>query len=61
MPKQGAGIGYTPQARFHPILATREGTGEVLHVRLREGQASSTRGALRFVEDSSRGPLEPAS
>jgi hypothetical protein len=50
-----------PQARYHPILATREGTGEVLHVRIREGQASSTRGALRFVEDSSRGPLEPAS
>src|SRR6266540_1222416 len=35
--KQGAGFGYTHQRGYHPILATRAGTGEVLHIRLRKG------------------------
>jgi DDE family transposase len=30
--KQGAGFGYTGQRGYHPILATRADTGEVLHV-----------------------------
>jgi Transposase DDE domain group 1 len=49
--KQGAGFGYTGERGYHPILATRSGTAEVLHVRLRKGQAGSGRGALRFVQE----------
>jgi hypothetical protein len=49
--KQGAGFGYTGERGYHPILATRAGTGEVLHARLRKGQAGSGRGALRFVQE----------
>ena len=49
--KQGAGFGYTGERGYHPILATRSGTGEVLHVRLRKGPAGSGRGALRFVQE----------
>jgi hypothetical protein len=49
--KQGAGFGYTRRLGYHPILATRADTGEVLHVRLRKGSAGSPRGALRFVEE----------
>jgi hypothetical protein len=49
--KQGAGYGYTRQLGYHPILATRADTGEVLHVRLRKGSANTQRGVLRFVEE----------
>ena len=49
--KQGAAFGYTRQRGYHPILASRADTGEVLHVRLRKGSANTSRGALRFVEE----------
>jgi Transposase DDE domain group 1 len=49
--KQGAGFGYTGRRGYHPILATRAGTGEVLHIRARKGSANTSRGALRFVEE----------
>lgn len=49
--KQGAGFGYTGERGYHPLLATRSGTGEALHVRQRKGQAGSGRGALRFVQE----------
>jgi hypothetical protein len=49
--KQGAGFGYTRRRGYHPLLATRADSGEVLHVRLRKGSAASPRGALRFVEE----------
>jgi Transposase DDE domain group 1 len=49
--KQGAGFGYSGERGYHPILATRSGTSEVLQVRLRKGQAGSGRGALRFVQE----------
>src|SRR3954470_7100288 len=49
--KQGAGYGYTRKLGYHPILATRADSSEVLHVRLRRGQANSQRGALRFVDE----------
>jgi Transposase DDE domain group 1 len=49
--KQGAGYGYTHQRGYHPIIATRSGTGEVLHIRARKGSANTSRGALRFVEE----------
>ena len=41
--KQGAAYGYTRVLGYHPMLATRADTGEVLHARLRKG--SSQRGA----------------
>jgi hypothetical protein len=47
--KQGAAYGYTRVLGYHPILATRADTGEVLHARLRKG--SSQRGHKRFVEE----------
>jgi hypothetical protein len=47
--KQGAGFGYTKRRGYHPLLATRAETGEVLHARMRKGSASSQRGAERFV------------
>jgi hypothetical protein len=49
--KQGAAFGYTHTRGYHPILATRAGTGEVLHIRCRKGSANTSRGALRFVEE----------
>jgi Transposase DDE domain group 1 len=49
--KQGAGFGYTRQRGYHPLLATRADTGEVLHIRLRKGSAGSSRGVLRFVDE----------
>jgi hypothetical protein len=49
--KQGAGYGYTRKRGYHPIIATRAGTGEVLHIRARKGSANTSRGALRFVEE----------
>jgi hypothetical protein len=49
--KQGAAYGYTRQLGYHPLLATRADTGEVLHVRMRKGSANSGRGAERFVNE----------
>jgi len=49
--KQGAGYGYTHKLGYHPLLATRADTSEVLHVRLRKGAANTQRGALRFVDE----------
>ena len=47
----GAGYGYTKKLGYHPLLATRADTGEVLHARLRKGAANTQRGAGRFVEE----------
>ena len=33
--KQGAAFGYTRERGYHPLLASRADTGEVLHIRLR--------------------------
>jgi hypothetical protein len=49
--KQGAAYGYTRVLGYHPILATRADTGEVLHARMRTGRANTARGAKRFVEE----------
>ena len=49
--KVGAGYGYTKKLGYHPLLATRAGTGEILHVRMRKGAANTQRGAKRFVEE----------
>jgi hypothetical protein len=49
--KDGAAYGYTRQLGYHPLLATRADTGEVLHARQRTGRAASDRGAERFVNE----------
>jgi hypothetical protein len=49
--KQGAAYGYTKVLGYHPLLATRSQTGEVLHVRMRKGSANTGRGAERFVTE----------
>jgi hypothetical protein len=49
--KQGTGYGYTGQLGYHPLMASRGDTAEVLHVRQRKGQANTQRGALRFVQE----------
>jgi hypothetical protein len=49
--KQGAAYGYTKVLGYHPILATRADTREVLHIRLRTGSANTSRGMLRFTDE----------
>jgi hypothetical protein len=49
--KQGAGYGYTKKLGYHPILAVRSDTGEVLHIRNRKGKANTQRGIARFVDE----------
>jgi hypothetical protein len=49
--KQGAGFGYTKVLGYHPLLATRADTGEVLHARMRKGSANTQRGARRFIDE----------
>jgi hypothetical protein len=49
--KAGAAFGYTKVLGYHPLLATRAETGEVLHARMRKGSANTQRGARRFVEE----------
>jgi Transposase DDE domain group 1 len=49
--KQGASYGYTRQLGYHPIVAVRADTGEVLHIRNRKGKANTQRGASRFVDE----------
>jgi hypothetical protein len=50
--KQGAVYGSTRTLGYHPLLATRADTGEVLHARQRTGRAASGRGAERFVVET---------
>ena len=49
--KQGASFGYTKVRGYHPLLATRADTGEVLHARMRKGSANTARGARRFIDE----------
>ena len=49
--KSGAAYGYTKVLGYHPILAVRAGTGEILHARMRKGSANTARGTKRFVEE----------
>ena len=48
--KQGAAYGHTGQLGYHPVVAVRDDTGEVVHSRMRSG--SSQRGHLRFVAET---------
>jgi len=49
--KQGAAFGYTRLLGYHPLLATRADTREVLHIRLRTGSANTQKGMLRFTDE----------
>jgi hypothetical protein len=49
--KQGAAYGYTHCLGYHPLVATRAGTGEILFSRMRKGSAGSSRGITRFVDE----------
>jgi Transposase DDE domain group 1 len=49
--KHGASYGYTHVLGYHPILATRADTGEVLHARMRKGSANTQRGTVRFINE----------
>jgi Transposase DDE domain group 1 len=49
--KQGAAYGYTKLLGYHPMLATRADTREVLHIRLRKGSANTQKGMLRFCDE----------
>jgi hypothetical protein len=49
--KQGAAYGYTHRLGYHPLVATRADSGEVLHARQRTGRANTARGAARFVDE----------
>lgn len=50
--KHGAAYGYTKRLGYHPLLATRADTGEVLHLRFRKGNANTQYGAARFVRET---------
>ncbi len=50
--KQGARFGYTKVRGYHPLLATLASTGEVLHARMRGGNAGAARGAGSFVRET---------
>jgi len=49
--KQGAAYGYTKVLGYHPIIATRAGTGEVVAARMRKGSANTARGARHFIDE----------
>ncbi len=49
--KGGAAYGYTKVLGYHPLLATRAQTGEVLHARMRKGSANTSRGTKRFIDE----------
>ncbi len=52
--KHGAKFGYTKVRGYHPLLATLVGTGEVVHARMRGGNAGSARGAGTFIRETIR-------
>jgi hypothetical protein len=49
--KGGAAFGYTNKLGYHPIMAARASTGEILHARMRKGSANTQRGVKRFIEE----------
>ena len=49
--KAGAAYGYTKCLGYHPLVATRAGTGEIVFSRMRKGSAGSSRGINRFIDE----------
>ncbi len=58
--KQVAGYGYTHKLGYHPLLASRAATGEVLFARMRRGSANTSRGDLRPIFHVDHPPSLPA-
>jgi Transposase DDE domain group 1 len=50
----GSRFTYTHVRGYHPLLATVAGSGDVVHSRLRGGNANTTRGASGFVTETIR-------
>ena len=48
--KGGAAYGYTGKLGYHPLVASRDDTGEIVHSRMRSG--SSQRGHVRFAAET---------
>jgi hypothetical protein len=48
----GSKFTYAHVRGYHPLLAVKAGSGEVLHARLRGGPAHTTRGAARFITET---------
>ena len=63
--KQGGVFGHTKVRGYHPMVASCAQTQEVLHARMRGGNAHSARGAASFIRETiarvraagARGPL----
>jgi hypothetical protein len=51
--KQGAAYGYPHTLGYHPLVATRADTGEVLHARQRTGRANTARGTAGLAPAAS--------
>jgi Transposase DDE domain group 1 len=58
--KQGACYGYTHRLGYHPLLATRADSGEVLHARLRKGAATPLAGSFGSLTSWWPGSAAPA-
>ena len=56
--KHGAAYSYTHVLGYHPLLATRAETGEILHARMRKGSSQRARTVSR--KNSSHGCATPA-
>jgi Transposase DDE domain group 1 len=41
--KQGAAYGHTGVLGYHPLVASRADTGEIVHARMRKGSANTQR------------------
>src|SRR5947208_1956818 len=50
--KQGGVFSYTHVRGYHPLVAVIAGTGDVVHSRLRGGNANSGRGAASFLAET---------
>ena len=50
--KQGGVFGYTKVRGYHPLIASIAGTGDVVHSRLRSGNAHTAPGASRFIAET---------
>jgi hypothetical protein len=50
--KQGGVFGHTKVRGYHPLVAAISGTGDVVHSRLRGGNANSNRGAASFLTET---------
>lgn len=49
--KQGAAYGYTRKLGYHPMVAVRAETGEILGIRMRKGSANTQRGVRRHISE----------